>query len=224
MRIGSSSWIALLVGATLWVSSPTLAAATASSPAASAATKEKAKKLYGEGQAAYQQGDFAAALALFQQAYDTFPAPALLFNIAQCHRKMNNAAAALETLEKYKAGDPNMPAKTKQDVDTQIEEARKIVEEEKRKQAEQEALAAKAKAKAEAEAAAAAKAKAEAEAAAAEKAKAEAEAEQGPDPIVIGAVAGGVVVAAVTGTVLAVVLLAPGPTPPTTSLGTVDLR
>lgn len=221
MRIGSSSWIALLVGATLWVSSPTLAAA-ASSPAVSAATKDKAKKLYGEGQAAYQQGDFAAALALFQQAYDTFPAPALLFNIAQCHRKMSNAAAALETLEKYKAGDPNMPAKTKQDVDTQIEEARKIVEEEKRKQAEQEAIAAKARA--EAEAAAASKAKAEAEAAAAAKAKAEAEAEQGPDPIVIGAVAGGVVVAAVTGTVLAVVLLAPGPTPPTTSLGTVDLR
>src|SRR5919204_38140 len=60
-------------------------------------TVELARGLYEKGQRQYALGHFGEARQLFESAYQAKAAPALLFNIAQCHRKLGDLreAAAL---------------------------------------------------------------------------------------------------------------------------------
>jgi len=50
----------------------------------------QARKLFDEGQKAYDVGEFDHALDLYSQAYKLTPLPGFLFNIAQCHRQKGN--------------------------------------------------------------------------------------------------------------------------------------
>jgi hypothetical protein len=56
-------------------------------PPAPAGPTEDARMLFNVGAQAYQKGDFAAAVAAFEQAYRLAPRPGILFSLGQAHRK-----------------------------------------------------------------------------------------------------------------------------------------
>ena len=56
---------------------------------------------YRSGTEAYEKQDFELAIKHFQLAYATKPEPLLLYNIAQCHRKLNHDAEAITYYQSY---------------------------------------------------------------------------------------------------------------------------
>ena len=57
---------------------------------AQTADEARAKALFKSGMKTYDVGDFEGALKLYSDAYQLAPLPGFLFNIAQCHRQLNN--------------------------------------------------------------------------------------------------------------------------------------
>jgi tetratricopeptide (TPR) repeat protein len=53
-----------------------------------------AKRLFQEGVQLYEAGDIAGAVEKFEEAYDTEPLPALLFNIARGYDQLGDVAQA----------------------------------------------------------------------------------------------------------------------------------
>jgi tetratricopeptide (TPR) repeat protein len=92
------TWIAV------WVLS--MASIAAGAPDDGAA---KAKSLYVEGVKHYNLGQFAGALAAFQEAYLVRPDPVFLFNIGQCHRMLNNLKDEVYAYRRYLSESPNAP-------------------------------------------------------------------------------------------------------------------
>ena len=85
---------------------------------------ELARSLYEKGQRQYDLGHFADARQLFESAYETRAAPALLFNIAQCHRKLGDLRKAASLYASFLRADPeNRSAPIAQDLLQQVEEA-----------------------------------------------------------------------------------------------------
>jgi tetratricopeptide (TPR) repeat protein len=85
---------------------------------------ELARALYEKGQRQYDLGHFADARQLFESAYETKAAPALLFNIAQCHRKLGDLRNAASLYRSFLRADPgNRSAPMAQDLLQQVEEA-----------------------------------------------------------------------------------------------------
>ena len=78
-----------------------LAACIAALPALAADEAESARQLYAEGKAEYDLGHIAQALAKFEGAYRVRPVPALLFNIAQCHRLLGDLKSAAMTYRAF---------------------------------------------------------------------------------------------------------------------------
>jgi tetratricopeptide (TPR) repeat protein len=82
-------------------------------PSSSAATDDRARarQLYAEGSAAFQRGDFEAAVRGFEAAYALDPHPALLLNIAQAHRleQPPDCGEALRHYEMFLAAVPRAP-------------------------------------------------------------------------------------------------------------------
>jgi hypothetical protein len=74
--------LVLLVGA--------LALAQTKSAKKPDAEEVKARALFKDGQTAYDVGEFKRALDLYTDAYKLKPLPGFLFNIAQCHRQLND--------------------------------------------------------------------------------------------------------------------------------------
>ena len=70
---------------------------------------DKARQLYAEGKAEYDLGHITGALAKFEAAYRVRPVPALLFNIAQCHRLLGDLNSAAMTYRAFLRNDPNSP-------------------------------------------------------------------------------------------------------------------
>lgn len=68
-----------------------------------AATAEQAKAVFEKAQAAYYAGDYAQAAETYQQASDILGGTngGIFFNIAQCHRKLNNFSKAIEFYQKF---------------------------------------------------------------------------------------------------------------------------
>jgi tetratricopeptide (TPR) repeat protein len=81
-----------------------------------------ARAHYESGVAHYNLDEFAAALAEFTEAYRTKPDPSYLFDIAQCHRKLGNADAAIDYYRKYLRNKPDAP--NRDDVERTIAELR----------------------------------------------------------------------------------------------------
>src|SRR5262245_25388809 len=73
------------------------ARAQAPNDAAKAAARAKVQ----EGATLFDAGDFAAALARFDEAYARFPAPAIHFNRAQALRALGRSAEAGQALERF---------------------------------------------------------------------------------------------------------------------------
>jgi hypothetical protein len=72
-------------------------------PAPGVDAKAKAQVLLNEGAQHYEQAEFAAALAKFEQAYALFPSPRLLFNIGQASRELGRPVEAIHAFEGFLA-------------------------------------------------------------------------------------------------------------------------
>ena len=89
----------------------------------------------------YKLGRFEQALASYSAAYELYPVPPLLFNLAQCHRNLKNWERAVFFFEGYLRARPNASNRTL--VEDLLAESRRELE-------AQQALEAKQKAEAEA--------------------------------------------------------------------------
>jgi tetratricopeptide (TPR) repeat protein len=81
-------------------------------PAAAAspdARTRAARAHFESGVAHYNLDEFAAALSEFTEAYRLKPDPSFLFNIAQCHRRLGEADAAVDFYRKYLRNFPDPP-------------------------------------------------------------------------------------------------------------------
>ena len=69
--------------------------------AAERSPKAEAKAQVAKAQLHYKLGRFEDALAAYTKAYELFNAPALLFNIGQCHKNLKNYERAIFFFEGY---------------------------------------------------------------------------------------------------------------------------
>lgn len=67
------------------------------------ADEATARKNFDEGERAYNLGKFPEAVELFKQAYDQWPEPAFLFNVAQTYRQMGDCKNALFFYKRFLA-------------------------------------------------------------------------------------------------------------------------
>jgi tetratricopeptide (TPR) repeat protein len=68
-----------------------------------------AKQAFERATRHYNLGEFEQALTHFKEAYAAKPLPALLFNIAQCHRNSGRPRDAIFFFERYLEEQPNAP-------------------------------------------------------------------------------------------------------------------
>ena len=79
-------------------------------PAAHDPKQEKvARAHFDRAEKAFNLGNFDAALAGYQAAYEALPLPAFLFNIAQCHRNLRNREQAVFFYQRYLSLAPDAP-------------------------------------------------------------------------------------------------------------------
>jgi hypothetical protein len=97
--------------------------AMAQSPAGDAA-RARASALTREGARAYQGGDYATALARFQEAYAVFPSPRLLFNLGQSYGRAGRYVEATESFERFLATAGNAPASARSEAERSLEQMR----------------------------------------------------------------------------------------------------
>lgn len=104
--------------------SPLLAGLGAPPPAGANEALDEAKKRARanaqRGTAHYNLDQFDKALPAYEAAYLDFQDPALLFNIAQCHRKLGHGAEAVAYYRKYLRNAPQAPNRA--EVEKRIEE------------------------------------------------------------------------------------------------------
>ncbi|MCY1036550.1 tetratricopeptide repeat protein [Corallococcus sp. BB11-1] len=72
--------------------------------------EDQARERFSEGNLAYDLGEFDRALKAFSEAYRLKPLPAFLFNIAQCHRQLDNPSRAAFFYRRYLALSAEEPA------------------------------------------------------------------------------------------------------------------
>jgi tetratricopeptide (TPR) repeat protein len=72
--------------------------------------KAQARVKFSEGNAAYEQGDFLEALTAFEAAYQLAPLPGFIFNVAQCHRQLEDFTQAASAYRRYLALSEKEPA------------------------------------------------------------------------------------------------------------------
>lgn len=78
------------------------------SPSKTSAAKARAAQLTERGERLYLAENFEAALANYQEAYLTVPAPELLFNLGQCHRQLDHHSEAAFFFRTYLRQRPNV--------------------------------------------------------------------------------------------------------------------
>jgi len=118
---------------------------------------EQAKAHFAEAQKHFKLGRFDEALAEYTKAYEAKALPAFLFNIGQCHRKLERYDKAIHFYKSYLRDMPEAPnrklvddliSKSKQALEEQrkaeeerlaSEEARKLEEQEQRERKAEEA-------------------------------------------------------------------------------------
>ena len=104
-------------------------------PAARADDKAAAKQAAEQATTDYKLGNFEAALAGYSEAYRLYPAPKLLFNIAQCHRNLGHYEQAIHFYEGYLRELPD--ARNRADVEALLEETRAALERQRAAEAEE---------------------------------------------------------------------------------------
>lgn len=114
----------LLVGA-----APIRAAESGNARAAAKAEVQKA-------QLHYKLGRFEEALGAYSHAYELFPAPALLFNIGQCHKNLKNYERAIFFFEGYLREETSPNARTRTLAQELVAESRAELERQRAAEAE----------------------------------------------------------------------------------------
>ena len=71
--------------------------------------KQNARDAYRRATLHYELGEFRKALEAFKDAYRSVPDPALLFDLAQCHRQLGDAAQAAREYRLYLLKFPGAP-------------------------------------------------------------------------------------------------------------------
>lgn len=110
-RVGQAA----LLCASLWLCSDVWAAGA-----------DPFKESYDRGLTLYDKNQYESALGEFESAYKLRQVPALMFNIAQTHRKLGHVQQALDFYERYLLAEPSMPAATKGKVQGYIEQLRQV--------------------------------------------------------------------------------------------------
>lgn len=64
-------------------------------------SREKARASFRRASKLYDFGEFAKALTAFKEAYDEIEDPAILYNIAQCHRRLGHPREAIDVYQSY---------------------------------------------------------------------------------------------------------------------------
>lgn len=82
--------------------------------------KTRARTLYQSGTSHYNLSEFKEALVDFKEAYRLLQDPSFLFNIAQCHRQLGDAAQAANFYRAFRREAPDAPNRA--DVDRLIAE------------------------------------------------------------------------------------------------------
>lgn len=88
--------------------------------AQSQAQQNRARQLYGEAQALFDSGRYAAAEASFRAAYDAVPNPVVLRAIAASQERQGNIAQAVATLQQYLRDAPD--ASDRAEVERRVQE------------------------------------------------------------------------------------------------------
>jgi tetratricopeptide (TPR) repeat protein len=109
-------------------------------PASAQTALEQAKALTNEASVQYKLGRASVALEGYMKAYEKYPTPGLLFNIAQCHRMLTNYEQAIYFYRGYLRDKPDAANRT--DVETLIRDTEHDLEAERARRAEAEARAA----------------------------------------------------------------------------------
>jgi len=78
-----------------------------SAPAGAATKRDQAKAVVAQAERQYKLGRFDLALDDYARAYELFPAPALLFNLGQCHKQLKNYERAIFFFEGYLRDEPH---------------------------------------------------------------------------------------------------------------------
>ena len=125
---------ALVVALMLLVTIPVASAETTAIREA----KAKAKVLIKSGDLSYRLAKFKEALASYEAAYKLYEHPAILFNIAQCHRQLKNHEKALFfyrlCMSDWQRSNPNPPFL--KEVRTQIQKLNVVMEQEQKRKKE----------------------------------------------------------------------------------------
>jgi tetratricopeptide (TPR) repeat protein len=103
MRIARSNLLAVTRGALV------VAALAIGTTAAAATPLETAKEFATHASIEYKVGHFEQALDLYGKAYESYPTPALLFNIGQCHKMLKNYERAIYFFHGYLRDAPEAP-------------------------------------------------------------------------------------------------------------------
>jgi tetratricopeptide (TPR) repeat protein len=91
--------------------------------------KAKARQAYRRGAQHYDLGEYREALANFKEAYREYEEPTFLFNIAQCHRQLNEHELAIRFYRTYLNRLPGAP--NREEVRTTIAKLELTMAEEK---------------------------------------------------------------------------------------------
>jgi len=70
--------------------------------------KQHASRLAAEAKVHYAQGELAVAVALLRQAYEIYPEPSLLYNLARALQDEGDVRGAVATYEQYLASDADV--------------------------------------------------------------------------------------------------------------------
>lgn len=121
-----------------------LCALLAGADARAESTEAQAKRLAMDGRKAFDTGDFATAIARYEEAYKLKAAPGLLFNMGQCHRKTGELEKALSYFRRYlETNPPQAQATATEQVVAEVK-AQLDAEQERRRTEEEAAQRAKA--------------------------------------------------------------------------------
>jgi len=100
----------------VWLSSAVALASDSPDPAQDA----EARRMFEDGRAAYDSGNYQDGLNYFQRAYDLSARPGLLFNIGQAAYRMHSDDRALKAFKAYLAATPQ--AANRAEVEQRIRE------------------------------------------------------------------------------------------------------
>src|SRR3569623_2664533 len=105
----------MMVSPAILVMMTTLAQAAPPPLMTPANAKASAQILLRDGTALFERGEMADALKKFQQAYEIFPSPKILFNVGAAQRVLDHPVEALSAFQRFLAEAPDAPAGARQE-------------------------------------------------------------------------------------------------------------